>query len=425
VYSSDPADHTAISRPMVKLLIISSCLLAIVSWYTTFEGMRLYLSVWFSALASIGVQTALVMVAWLIGFSSSSRRWSRRPLLIAVYSITAIVSIAFSYVSLYTWFSARERPATIERRLYDAINDSAAATQTQLTAAIAEQQKHVLALEEMTEAEKTHGYISRAEDADPYLAEVRAAVAREAQTYAAGYKEGTGPGVRYSAFDRYTKLAQQSLGAMQRSQKEIADYLAKSKPLDPTETQLQSYREVYDRVPWTQIEQAGHAGALQKPALPAYGDFVDRTVSGQEDLLVAFQELFTAPTSRHVFALALAAFIDIVVFLLAFASGPYFFGLSEQRWVSGGAVLDSIDSQIFTRNFLRKLSTGPRGIARVEVGALSPGEQQLCLLLAAKKLAVLAEDDGKMYYLLEPGIHEHLIESLAAQDFPLRAASAI
>jgi len=425
VLSSAPADLSAVSRPMVKLLFFSSCLLAIVSWYTTFEGMRLYLSVWFSALASIGVQTALVLVAWLIGFSSSSRQLARRSLLIAVYCITAVVSIAFSYVSLYTWFSSRERPATIERRLYDAVNTSAAEVQAQLTAAIAEQQKHVLALQEMTEAEKTHGYISRAQDADPYLAGVRAAVAREAQTYAQGYKEGTGEGVRYSAFDRYTKLAQQSLAAMQQSQREIADYLAKAKPLDASETQLQAYRQVYDRVPWSEMEQAVHTGRLQKPAAPVYSEFVDRTVSGQEDLLVAFQELFSAPTSRHVFALMLAAFIDIVVFLLAFASGPYFFGLAENRWVSGGAVLDSIDSQVFTRNFLRKLVTGPRGMARVEVSVLSPGEQQLCLLLAAKKLAVAVEEDGKKYYLLDPGIHEHLIESLASQEFPLRAASAV
>ena len=425
MFSSAPADLSAVSRPMVKLLFFSSCLLAIVSWYTTFEGMRLYLSVWFSALASIGVQTALVLVAWLIGFSSSSRQLARRSLLIAVYCVTAVVSIAFSYVSLYTWFSSRERPATIERRLYDAVNTSAAEVQAQLTAAIREQQKHVLALEEMTGAEKTHGYISRAQDADPYLAGVRAAVAREAQTYAQGYKEGTGEGVRYSAFDRYTKLAQQSLAAMQQSQREIADYLAKAKPLDPSESQLQAYRQVYDRVPWSEIEQAVHSGRLQRPATPVYSEFVDRTVSGQEDLLVAFQELFSAPTSRHVFALMLAAFIDIVVFLLAFASGPYFFGLAEHRWVCGGAVLDSIDSQVFTRNFLRKLVTGPRGMARVEVSALSPGEQQLCLLLAAKKLAVAVEEEGKKYYLLDPGIHEHLIESLAAQDFPLRAASAV
>jgi len=423
---SDPSgDLAAVSRPMVQALFVASCLLSIVSWYTTFEGMRLYLSVWFSVLASIGLQTALVLVAWLIGFSSSATRHAgRRALLIGVYVVTAIVSIAFSYTSLYTWFSSRERPASIERRLYDALNASAGETSKLLTSAIDEQQKHVLALEEMTEAEKTHGLISRAQDADPYLATVRAAVAREAQTYAANYKEGAGEGVRYSAFDRYTKLAEQSLTRMQHAQTELAAFVSNTKPLDPTEKQLQAYRQVYDGVPWSDIEQSLHTGQIAKPAIPAYSSFVDRTVSGQEDLLVAFQELFTAPTARHVFALMLAAFIDIVVFLLAFATGPYFFGSLEQRWISAGAALEGLDHQIFTRDFLRKLSPGPRGMARVDAAALTAGEQQLCLLWAAKKLAVVVEEDGRKYYLLEQGIHERLLETLASQQFPLRASAA-
>ena len=77
------------------------------SWYTTQQGMALYLSPWFSFLASLGVQSALVLVAWLVGVTES-----RRGLLIAVYAVTAAVSIAFSYVSLHTWFASRERPAT-------------------------------------------------------------------------------------------------------------------------------------------------------------------------------------------------------------------------------------------------------------------------------------------------------------------------
>jgi len=413
-----------VDRPMVQALFVASCLLSVVSWYTTFEGMRLYLSVWFSLLASLGIQTALVLVAWLIGFNPSGRHAGRRPLLIGVYVVTAIVSIAFSYTSLYTWFSARERPATIERKLYDALQDSASQTRSLLTSAIGEQQKHVLALQEMTEAEKTHGLISRARDSDPYLANIRTAVAREAQTYAENYKEGAGAGVRYSAFDRYTKLAGESLSQMQRSQTELASFVSNNKPLDSTQQQLDAYRQVYAKVPWSEIEQALHSGQLSKPPLPVYSDFVDRTTSGQEDLLVAFEELFTAPTPRHVFALMLAAFIDVVVFLLAFATGPYFFGAAEQRWISAGAALEGLDQQIFARDFLRKLTPGPRGMARVEAAVLTPGEQQLCMLLAAKGLAVVTEEDGRHYYMLDQSIHEQLLESLASQRFPLRAASA-
>src|SRR5512135_949518 len=175
---SSSAGPAAVRRPLVVSLFLSSCLLSVVSWYTTQQGMALYLSPWFSFLASLGVQSALVMVAWLIGVTRSGR-----AVLVAVYAITATVSIAFSYVSLHTWFAARERPATIERRLYDELNAAAGRTEELLAGAVAEGQKHVAALDEMTAAEKAHGYISRATDADPYLARVREAVAREASSY--------------------------------------------------------------------------------------------------------------------------------------------------------------------------------------------------------------------------------------------------
>src|SRR5678815_1693798 len=77
-----------VTRPIVKGLFVTTCLLSIVSWYTTQQGMALYLSVWFAFVASLGVQGALVFVAWLIGLTKS-----RRALLGAVYAITATVSI--------------------------------------------------------------------------------------------------------------------------------------------------------------------------------------------------------------------------------------------------------------------------------------------------------------------------------------------
>ena len=138
------------SRAMVQALFVSTVLLSIVSWYTTWQGMALYLNGWFAFLASLGIQSALVLVAWLIGFTTS-----RRVLLTTVYAITGVVSVAFSYVSLYTWFSARERPALVQRGLYDSISASAGQAEQQLAAAIAEGKKHVVALDEMTAAEKT------------------------------------------------------------------------------------------------------------------------------------------------------------------------------------------------------------------------------------------------------------------------------
>ena len=412
------ASSAAVTRPIVKSLFVASCLLSVVSWYTTQQGMALYLSTWFSVLASLGIQTALVFVAWLIGFTKA-----KRSLLICVYAMTALVSISFSYVSLFTWFSARERPMQVERKLYDNINQSADRASQLLASAVAEGQKHVAALDEMTAAEKANGYISRAEDSDAYLSRVRESVAREARTYSTNYREGSGEGLRYTAFDRYDKLARQSLGRMEQAQRGLTDFRNRLKPLDPTDQQLRDFRQVYDSIPWNDVEDALHTANLQRPAPPNYADYVDRTASQQEDLMVAFQELFTAPTIRHVFSLALAAFIDIVVFLLAYASGPYFFGSAEQRWFTAGAVLDSRDEQIFVRDFLRKLGAHPDGLARVQASDLTPGELQVCSLLVSKSLATTSEGDGQIAYLLGPEIHEQLLEAVASPGLRLRASA--
>jgi hypothetical protein len=134
-------------------LFLSTVLLSIVSWYTTYQGMALYLSPWFALLASFGIQSALVLVAWLTGTTSD-----RKPLLISAYIITALVSVAFSYVSLYTWFSAKERPAIVQRQLYDTILASSGKTSELLTSAISAAERHTLALSEITQAERSQGF---------------------------------------------------------------------------------------------------------------------------------------------------------------------------------------------------------------------------------------------------------------------------
>lgn len=410
--SAEPA-----TRPMVRALFVSTILLSIVSWYTTWMGMCLYLNGWFAFLASVGVQSALVLVAWLIGFTDS-----RRALLTSAYAITAVVSVAFSYVSLYTWFSAKERPALVQRQLYDTILASTGDSEQQLAAAIAEARKHVTALDEMAAAEKMHGFIARAQDADPYLAQVREAVAREAQSLGNAYREGSGEGVRYTAFERYAKLARQSYEQLAASQEALKAFRSQLKADQPSEAQIRRYREVIDAIPWVEAERHLHGVKLTRPEAPALSSFLDKTSSGQEELLLAFTELVAAPTGRHVFAFLLAAFIDVIVFLLAFACGPYFHGTPMQRWPAASASIDGVEPQIFIRDFLRKLDAGQAGLARVAQSKLSAGERQFCLLLASRGLASTVSEDGEPYYMLDDRIHQQLVESLTVRTLPIKVS---
>ncbi|MEP7363243.1 MAG: hypothetical protein ABI972_08305 [Acidobacteriota bacterium] len=416
VYPSSGSVRAGIGRPLVAALFVASCLLSIVSFYTTQQGMALYLSPWFATLAALGVQASLVLVAWLVGFQRTGR-----TLLIVVYAITAVVSVAFSYVSLYNWFSARERPALVQRALYDDLDGIGAKTGQRLEDAISRARHHVVALEEMTAAEQLHGHISQAPDADPALNAIRESVAREAQALGSTYREGSGTGARYSAFDRHTKLMRQSLAELQTGQRSLLTWQSSARPDQPSEQQLRQFHAMYDSLPWSGMNQL--LGSAERPPPPSLASHIDKTGSSQEDLMRSFQELFSAPTSRHLFSLSLAAFIDIIIFLLAFASGPYFYGDVEERLCSAGAALDASEEQVFVRELLRKMRPSGQGLARVESATLSPGEQQYCLAMAQRGQAVVEETDQGASYLFDRQVHERLMESLAQRGLPLRAAS--
>lgn len=391
---------------MIRGLFVASVLLSIVSWYTTYEGMALYLSRWFALLASLGVQGALLFTAWLLG-----QHRGRRQQILVVYAVTALVSVAFSYVSLYTWFAQRERPAIVQRQLFDQLTAITQQTDETLASAVGEARKHVLALEEMTDAEKRVGYLAKAVDADPYLAKVREAVAQEAQG-----REGAGEGARYTAFARYTRLAQQTQTQLEAARQSLAQWRSRVKPTDPSADQLRTFHEAYDGIPWAEVSNTLHTPTLARPTLPTLSGSIDKTGSGQEDLMLAFEELLTAPTGRHVFSLALAGFIDLIIILIALVST----GAPETQWSRASAALDSLDTQVFTRDLLRKVQAAPGGLARLPGQNLSPGETQLLLLLVHRGLATHTDGD----FLLDPDYHATLVETLSAPGVPLRASRA-
>src|SRR5262249_26871222 len=147
----------------------------------------------------------------------------------------------------------------------------------------------------------------------------------------------------------------QAVDRMSEAERNLAAYRAQAKPFDPSDKQLRDFRQIYDSVPWNDVERALHTTQFEKPALPIYIDFFDQPGRGQEDRLIAFKCLFSNPSGRHGFAFLLAAFIDVIVALLAYAAGPVLFGNSEKRWFAAGAALDALDSQVFVRDLLRKL----------------------------------------------------------------------
>ena len=131
----------------------------------------------------------------------------------------------------------------------------------------------------------------------------------------------------------------------------------------------------------------------------------------------------STPTSRHVLAFTLAAFIDLIVFLLAYASGPFFFGAPGRALGEGGRRARR-GGRAGLRPRPAAQGLGERsGLAHVEAAALSHGERQLVLLLASRGLATPVEEEGRRFHLLDASVHRTLAESLSERRLPLRAAA--
>jgi hypothetical protein len=133
----------------------------------------------------------------------------------------------------------------------------------------------------MTAAEKQHGFISRAEDRDPWLARVREAVAHEAASYGSAYPEGQGTGLRYTAFDRHAGDRAPDARAAQGRQ---ADLRARAHEPQAARAERAAAAHVPRRVGRRALaRREGHASRRGRgAALPAYSDYVDRAASGQK-----------------------------------------------------------------------------------------------------------------------------------------------
>jgi len=177
----------------------------------------------------------------------------------------------------------------------------------------------------------------------------------------------------YTAFDRYTKMAEQSLARVQGAQQSLAAFHVQLKPSDPTEKQLRDFHQVYDAVHGRTVESASHSTHFDRPAVPTYSDFCRPHAERARG--ICWWRSRSCSRSRgqaHIRFHAGGVHRHHRLRCWRSPSGPHFFGASEQRWVSASAGLDGLDDQVFVRDFLRKMTPTVRGMARVESAALTP-----------------------------------------------------
>ena len=101
-YLSELLDLSFGSRSETSTLVIagiSSVLLSISSWITTYNGLSQFSIEPVAFCLALGIQGILFTASWRIAFSTVSREVN--VFLYLIYFVTMFVSVSFSYVSLF------------------------------------------------------------------------------------------------------------------------------------------------------------------------------------------------------------------------------------------------------------------------------------------------------------------------------------
>jgi len=309
------------------ILLISAIISAVVSFITTSFGLLHYLSFLLATPLALAVQMGLFGLAWLVGYGE--RRL--RPLMIALYFLTMIFSVIFSYVFLQSELVERVKPLESQRQLFDDIRGRMLSFGNIINEGVNESEIITTRLKMWLDLEEDKGWATKTceEEKHCYLQDVcsrvRGKIDLWEEKFGQSYREGPGRELIHGALsEEYNTTVQ-----VQNRLREFRDNVwSKSNVLSENidnRQRLTLFDGIVAGVPKKDLESV-LCREVKLPEPPHYEDYARDAVAKEEKQVYAFEDLLDLFISDHrfqrsdyptVFALGLAIFIDLFVLIVA------------------------------------------------------------------------------------------------------------
>ena len=428
-----------------NLLLVASCVAAGVSLLTTGVGLSRYLPLLLAWPLAIAVQLGLFGLAWLIAV----RQVRLRALVIGLYCLTMPFSVVFSYVMLQSEFTAVIRPQEAQRALFDELRSRSAQVANELDASVAESEELELRLTDWVAMERDQGWTTASCDATThcYLSSVCERVQGRIDAWEARvgrpYPQGPGQAMVYGALETEQSAIAQVTESLRAARSQWrGDETVFEAGLDNRE-RLRRFDQALVDLPRRDL-QAVRCDAVALPEAPPYEQFAreaaETPVYAFADLAAVFSRGYEFSRSDYptVFALFLAAFIDLFVLLVAIGAAvveevrpaeplsvttarvpEWGEALATEitRWIDGALphVRQSAEDR---RAFLTRLVDALRfdGGNKVVFVATEAEERRFGFLMANARAATAspaADRDGSVTFVLEDWVYPALTRYLA------------
>ncbi len=309
------------SRLTILMIYIGTLLLSILSFFTTYAGMTILLNENLALIGSLGLQIAMLGIAWNL-----MKIKEKRIAYISVFCLAASFSIFFSYANFDTNLKENTRIDSARKNYTNAARNVLADYSKTARDAALKGRYQIDRLNTLMTLEKTKGWATAVDEGsgDPFIQNfldgARATVASWERLNSKKYSQGIGEGIIYNYFTG--KITQVETNMIL-----VNNYITKlnntSQKLNSTltvEDQSKIVNDVWAKFPISEI-------ALMTATVPVYSnppnraDFVETPKTRQQAFMMVIND-FAEMDRLATFSLLLAFAIDFIVILMAFV-GSY------------------------------------------------------------------------------------------------------
>ncbi len=301
------------------LIYIGTFLISLLSFFTTYQGLAIFLDKPLALLGSLGLQTAMLGIAWNL-----MRLRDNRAAYILVFSITAMFSIFFSYVNFSTGLKSSTRMQEARDAYAVEARPILREYATLAKQALDRGQYQAQRLSDLLNMENEHGWATVVDEGskDPLIQSIidgsRLTVESWNQNQTTDYRQGSGKGIISNYLISWTDQVQRNLVTLNRYVASVDSISLLLGSEQPVQDQYNMVNYAAVNFPLTELTMMmGSEPTITEP--PFTANFIEAPTTRQQAMNLVINDLYQMDRIT-IFALLFAIVIDMIVMVMALCS---------------------------------------------------------------------------------------------------------
>lgn len=308
-----------VTQTTTAMIYFGTFLVSVLSFFTTFSGMLILLSWPLALLGSLGLQVALLGLAWNL-----MKVKSNRLTYVTVFLVAASFSVFFSYANFNFSLKENTRGHKVRGEYADVARPivrqySAVAKETQFKGTY-----QVKRLNQLIAMEKKNGWSTVVDEGsqDAFVQSVidgaRRTVTSWQQKQGADYHQGAGEGIIVNYLNTWQQQLGQSMTAVNEYLTFTDSAVLALSGTTSVEEQHDLVNQVAMRLPVGEIRQITGQSPTNLPEPPSMAAYIEKPMNSQEALMLVIGDLQEMDRLTF-FSLMFAIAVDLIVIVMAFA----------------------------------------------------------------------------------------------------------